>query len=69
VPNWSDPEARAILTEGLVITIEPIIASVAATSGLQTMAGPCAPATAAFSAHYEHTVVITRGQPFLITAA
>src|SRR6202167_2360814 len=25
VPNYSDPQARALLTEGLVITIEPII--------------------------------------------
>jgi methionyl aminopeptidase len=27
VPNYSDPTARQILTEGLVITIEPIIAA------------------------------------------
>src|SRR5579863_2431492 len=27
VPNYADPEARQILTEGLVITVEPIIAA------------------------------------------
>src|SRR5260221_1443978 len=27
IPNWADPEARGWLTEGLVITLEPIIAA------------------------------------------
>ncbi len=27
VPNYADPEANSILTEGLVITVEPIIAA------------------------------------------
>jgi len=69
VPNWSDPEARAILTEGLVITIEPIIAERSGKVWLADDGWTVRTRDGSLSAHYEHTVVITRGQPFLITAA
>ena len=69
VPNWSDPEARDILTEGLVITIEPIIAERSGKVWLADDGWTVRTSDGGLSAHYEHTVVITRGQPFLITAA
>jgi methionyl aminopeptidase len=69
VLNHFDWRNRAPLTEGLVITIEPIIG---ATSGrvredadgwtLRTLDG-------GLSAHHEHTLVITKGRPVLLTAA
>jgi methionyl aminopeptidase len=69
VPNYAEPGANHILTEGLVITVEPIIAAgsgraVLARDGwtVRTMDGKP-------SAHYEHTLVITRGEPILLTAA
>ena len=69
VPNYPDPEASQILIEGLVITIEPIIAAgsgrtVVANDGWTVMTADHKP-----SAHYEHTLVITRGAPILLTAA
>jgi methionyl aminopeptidase len=68
VPNFADPAASQILTEGLVITVEPIIA---AGSGCATVAKDgwtVRTADRRPSAHYEHTLVITRGEPILLTA-
>ena len=69
IPNYYDPRLTGVLTEGLVITVEPIVGE---TSGrfvedadgwtLRTDDGGLA-------AHYEHTLVITRGKPILLTAA
>jgi len=69
VPNYADPTANQILSEGLVITVEPIIAagsgrSVVAKDGWAVVTADHRP-----SAHYEHTLVITKGQPILLTAA
>jgi methionyl aminopeptidase len=69
VPNYPDPEASQVLTEGLVITIEPIIAAgsgrtVVANDGWTVITADHKP-----SAHYEHTLVITKGAPIVLTAA
>lgn len=69
VPNYDDPGAREILTEGLVVTVEPIIA---AGSGEPKDGGDgwtVKTADGSLSAHYEHTIVITDGAPMLLTAA
>jgi methionyl aminopeptidase len=69
VPNYPDLQATQILTEGLVITVEPIIS---AGSGETVMARDGWTVTTADhqpSAHYEHTLVITKGQPIVLTAA
>jgi len=69
VPNYHDPRFRQRLTEGLVITIEPIIA---AGSGQSVQTGDgwtIRTADRSWSAHYEHSVVITKGAPILLTAA
>jgi methionyl aminopeptidase len=69
VPNYHDGRFRQRLTEGLVITIEPIIA---AGSGQGVLAGDhwtIHTADGSLSAHYEHSVVITKGSPILLTAA
>jgi methionyl aminopeptidase len=69
VPNFADPTANQILSEGLVITVEPIIAAgsgraLTARDGWTVRTADHKP-----SAHYEHTLVITRGAPILLTAA
>jgi methionyl aminopeptidase len=69
VPNYPDPTAQQILSKGLVITIEPIIA---AGSGRAVVAGDgwtIRTADRTASAHYEHTLVITNDEPILLTAA
>ena len=69
VPNYADPQSREILSEGLVITVEPIIAAgsgraVVARDGWTVRTADRKP-----SAHYEHTLVITKSEPILLTAA
>jgi methionyl aminopeptidase len=67
VPGFYNPRLRDVLMEGMVLTIEPFVSSRAnriKTTGdkwtLKTMDG--SPAV-----QYEHTVIITRGQPILVT--
>ncbi len=69
VPNYSDPTARQILSEGLVITIEPIIAAGAGRAVLASDGWTIRMADRRASAHYEHTPVITKDEPILLTAA
>lgn len=69
VPNWADPSANDLLTEGLVITVEPIIASRSGRSVLAKDGWTVRTADRGLAAHYEHTLVITRGEPVLLTAA
>jgi methionyl aminopeptidase len=69
IPNYADPEANQILTEGLVITVEPIIAAGSGRSVVAPDGWTVVTADHKSSAHYEHTLVITKGQPILLTAA
>ena len=69
VPNYPDPAARQILTEGLVITVEPIIAAGSGRAVLAEDGWTVCTADGKPSAHYEHTLVISKGEPILLTAA
>lgn len=68
VPNYPDLTARSVLTEGLVITVEPIISAGTGQQILGKDGWTVITSDAAPSAHYEHTVVITKGMPILLTA-
>jgi methionyl aminopeptidase len=69
VPNFADRRARQRLTEGLVITIEPVIAAGNGRTRLESDGWTFRTEDGSLAAHYEHTVVITRGAPVLLTAA
>jgi methionyl aminopeptidase len=69
VPNYADPEAHQVLSEGLVITVEPIIAAGSGRAVLAEDGWTVRTADGRPSAHYEHTLVITKGEPILLTAA
>ena len=69
IPNQFDRRLESPLTEGLVVTIEPIIAAgseriVESPDGWTIRTADGNPA-----AHYEHTIVVTRGSPIVLTAA
>lgn len=68
VANYADPYDHARLTEGLVITIEPIIAAGAGACVTEEDGWTIRTKDRSRSAHYEHTLVITRGEPILLTA-
>lgn len=69
VPNFHDPRFRARLTAGLVITIEPIVTAGSGRGVLQPDRWTIRTDDGSLSAHYEHTIAITRGEPVLLTAA
>jgi len=69
VPNYPDPQANQVLTEGLVITVEPIIAAGSGRAVLARDGWTVRTADRRPSAHYEHTLVITKREPILLTAA
>jgi methionyl aminopeptidase len=69
VPNFPDPGANQILTEGLVITVEPIIAAGSGRTFVAADKWTIVTADRRASAHYEHTLMITKGAPMLLTAA
>jgi methionyl aminopeptidase len=68
VPNYADPKARHTLTDGLVITIEPIIAVGTGHVLLGRDGWTVRTADGSLSAHYEHTIFITKSDPILLTA-
>ena len=69
VPNYPDPEASEILRAGMVLTVEPIIAAGSGDTVLAKDGWTIRTADRRRSAHYEHTIVITRGAPIILTAA
>ena len=69
VPNYPDPQARQVLREGMVLTVEPIIAAGSGDTVLAKDGWTIRTADRRRSAHYEHTIVITRGAPIVLTAA
>jgi methionyl aminopeptidase len=67
VPNVYIRKLKQPLTDGLVLTLEPIIS---AGSGAVRETGDgwtIATSDGALSAHFEHTVVITGGEPLILT--
>jgi len=69
VPNYPDPGARQILTEGLVITVEPIISSGSGSVFTDKDGWTVRTRDHSLAAHFEHTLVVTSGAPILLTAA
>ncbi len=69
VPNYPDTRDNQVLTEGLVITVEPIIAAGSGKIFVAPDKWTMITADHGDSAHYEHTIVITKGAPMVLTAA
>lgn len=69
VPNWYVPSQRDRLTEGLVLAIEPMICTGSGKIREEPDGWTIRTADRSLAAHHEHTVVITRDMPVLLTAA
>jgi methionyl aminopeptidase len=69
VPNFCDPRQRDVLTEGMVVTIEPIISAGSGRAVEGDDGWTLRTSDGSLSAHHEHTIVITRDQPIILTAA
>ncbi len=68
VANTFNPLDSEPLTDGLVITIEPLIAQRSGKIFEDQDGWTVRTSDGGLSAHYEHTVVITQGRPILLTA-
>ena len=69
VSNVFQPTDTQPLTDGLVLTIEPMIAERSGRVFEDDDGWTVRTADGGLSAHYEHTVVIREGEPILLTAA
>jgi methionyl aminopeptidase len=68
VPNFYVPTLRTKLTEGLVITLEPFLSFGANRVVQQKDGWTLKTQDGSMAAQFEHTVVITKGRPILVTA-
>jgi methionyl aminopeptidase len=68
VPSHYDPRITERLTDGLVITIEPILSAGSGRVRASADGWTIVTADGAPTAHAEHTIVVTDGRPLLLTA-
>jgi methionyl aminopeptidase len=68
VPNYFDRHQRDVLTEGLVLTIEPIISERPCRAVDDRDGWTIRTSNGSLAAHYEETIVITSGAPIVLTA-
>jgi methionyl aminopeptidase len=68
VLNYYAPSQRDRLTEGLVLTIEPMLAARQARAVQQRDGWTLSTSNGCLSSHYEHTLIITRNGPEIVTA-
>src|SRR3954453_2486274 len=69
VPNFYDPRSRTPLTEGLVLPLEPMISAEPSQLVTEPDGWTIRTRNRSPTAHYEHTIVIPRGEPLVLTAA
>lgn len=67
IPGYHDPADRRILKEGMVITIEPFLSTKSRTVTERPDGWTLVGMPGNLSAQYEHTMVITRGDPIIVT--
>jgi methionyl aminopeptidase len=68
VKNYYDPRQRDVLTEGLVLTIEPLITAGPSRLRQDRDGWTLRTHNGTLAAHYEHTVIVTRGAPVIVTS-
>jgi methionyl aminopeptidase len=69
VPNEHDSRQKDVLSEGLVLTIEPMISAGSPLPVQDADGWTIRTRDRSLSAHHEHTIVITAGEPVILTAA
>lgn len=69
VLNYYNPRDKRRLTEGMVITIEPFFSTGATYVREDRDGWTLKTPDGSLSCQYEHTIVITKGKPIIITAA
>lgn len=67
VPNYAEPRSAEVLTEGLVITIEPMISAGCGDVVKDADGWTIRTVERKLASHFEHTIVITKDQPMILT--
>ena len=67
VANYYEPKQRHRLTDGLVLALEPLVTSGSGRIALASDRWTLRTLDGSLAAHHEHTLVITRGRPILVT--
>lgn len=69
VVNFFAPGAKERVTEGLVLALEPIVCAGTRECRDTSDGWTVASADGSLTAHYEHTIVVGKGAPLVLTAA
>lgn len=67
IPGYFDPADQRLLQEGMVITIEPFLSTRSRVVDEAADGWTLVGARGNLSAQYEHTMIITRGEPIVVT--
>jgi methionyl aminopeptidase len=68
VPNYGDPGHGPRLAEGMVLAIEPMVNAGRAAVKVLGDGWTAVTRDGSLSAHFEHTVAVTAGEPWILTA-
>jgi methionyl aminopeptidase len=68
VPNYGEPGRGPRLTEGMVLAIEPMVNAGKASVKVLADGWTAVTRDGSLSAHFEHTVAVTSGDPWILTA-
>jgi methionyl aminopeptidase len=68
VPNYGDPGRGPRLAEGMVLAIEPMVNAGKASVKVLADGWTAVTRDGSLSAHFEHTVAVTAGDPWILTA-
>jgi len=69
VPGVEDPWDRTVLWEGLVLAVEPFLAMGATSAWTAADGWTLRTDDGGLAAQFEHTIVVTRGEPLVLTAS
>lgn len=69
IPSYFEPRDRRTLKEGQVIAVEPFLSTKSRIATEESDGWTLATQAGNLSAQFEHTMVITRGKPILLTIA
>jgi methionyl aminopeptidase len=68
VPNYGEPGRGPRLAEGMVLAIEPMVNAGKAAVKVLADGWTAVTRDSSLSAHFEHTVAVTAGEPWILTA-
>lgn len=69
IPGYFEPRDRRVLREGMVIAVEPFLSTRSTLAEEADDGWTLLTAPGNFSAQFEHTLVVTRGDPIILTTA